>query len=227
MRSKSSTTPSQPAVGSRPQIVIWGARPTGHGLVVLDALLERGEYHVAGFLDDNPDRHGAQLHGVPVLGGRALLPELAASGVGLLFPAVGDNALRLQMLREARQAGLEAAVVVHPFACVSPLARLSAGAFVAAGAVIAPGADIGECAIVNTSASIDHNCVLGPGSNVCPGAHLAGRVTLGEGAFIGTGASVIPDVTVGAWAVVGAGACVVRDVPDGVTVVGVPAAGRT
>ena len=218
--------PSQSTM-AKPKIVLWGASPTGQGLVVLDALLASGEYDVAGFIDDNPHRIGALLHGVPVLGGRSELRALAASGLGLLFPAVGDNALRLKMLDEAREAGLSAAVVVHPAACVSPLAQIGEGAFIAAGAVIAPGAQIGAAAIVNTCASIDHNCVLERGSNVCPGAHLAGRVKLGEGAFVGTGASVIPDIIIGAWAVVGAGACVIADVPDGATVVGVPAVEKT
>jgi acetyltransferase EpsM len=82
---------------------------------------------------------------------------------------------------------------------------------------------IGKHAIVNTSASIDHDCAIGDYVHLAPGVHLAGSVRVGEGAFIGIGASVIPGITIGAGAVVGAGAAVIRDVPDRAVVVGVPA----
>jgi acetyltransferase-like isoleucine patch superfamily enzyme len=77
--------------------------------------------------------------------------------------------------------------------------------------------------IVNTGATIDHDCVLGDGVHVCPGAHLAGEVRVGDETWIGIGASVVQSVCIGSRAVVGAGAVVIGDVPDDVTVVGVPA----
>ena len=82
---------------------------------------------------------------------------------------------------------------------------------------------VGVHAIVNTSASVDHECVLGDYSQVTPGVHLGGNVTIGEGAFLGVGAAAIPGVTIGAWSIVGAGAVVVSDLPERILAVGVPA----
>jgi acetyltransferase-like isoleucine patch superfamily enzyme len=77
--------------------------------------------------------------------------------------------------------------------------------------------------IVNTAASVDHECRIGAGAHVGPGVRLAGRIEVGERAFIGTGAVVLPRLTIGDDATIGAGAVVVRDVPAGAVVTGVPA----
>jgi acyl-[acyl carrier protein]--UDP-N-acetylglucosamine O-acyltransferase len=80
--------------------------------------------------------------------------------------------------------------------------------------------------IVNTGATVDHDCRLGDFVHVAPGAHLCGGVTVDEGALLGVGCAVAPGVRIGAWATVGAAAAVVADVPAGATVIGVPAQAR-
>jgi acetyltransferase EpsM len=88
--------------------------------------------------------------------------------------------------------------------------------------VIQAGAAIGSHCIINTSASIDHDCVLADFVHVSPNATISGNVTVGEGTHIGAGATIIQGVTIGKWCTIGAGAVVIRDVPDNATVVGVP-----
>jgi acetyltransferase-like isoleucine patch superfamily enzyme len=82
---------------------------------------------------------------------------------------------------------------------------------------------IGDDCIVNTSASVDHDCVVGDHVHLCPGVHLAGAVNVGSGTMIGTGAVILPVIQIGKGCVVGAGAVVNRDLPDGVIAFGVPA----
>ena len=69
--------------------------------------------------------------------------------------------------------------------------------------------------------SVDHDCVIGDGSHIGPGAHLAAEVVVGARAFVGTGAVVLPRLHIGDDAVVGA--FVAHDVLAGATVVGNPA----
>jgi acetyltransferase-like isoleucine patch superfamily enzyme len=82
---------------------------------------------------------------------------------------------------------------------------------------------LGRASIVNTAASVDHECVVGEGAHICPGARLAGCVTLANFVTIGTGAIVLPRVHVGEGSIVGAGSVVLRDVGAGQVVAGSPA----
>lgn len=85
------------------------------------------------------------------------------------------------------------------------------------------GATIGLGGIINIESSVDHDCVLGNGVHICPGARLAGDVHVGDRSWIDIGAAVRQGIQIGSDVVVGAGAAVVNDVPDELTVVGVPA----
>ena len=89
--------------------------------------------------------------------------------------------------------------------------------------VINPRARIGENVIVNTAASIDHDCVIEDGAHLCPGTHLAGGVNIGRGAWIGIGAVVSDHLQIGANSIIGAGAVVTHDIPNNVVAYGVPA----
>jgi sugar O-acyltransferase (sialic acid O-acetyltransferase NeuD family) len=93
----------------------------------------------------------------------------------------------------------------------------------AAGAVINPDARLGMGVLVNTAATVDHDCIIEDGVHLAPGVHLAGDVRIGEGTFIGIGTVARQGVRVGRGCVVGAGSVIVRDLPDGSTAYGVPA----
>jgi carbonic anhydrase/acetyltransferase-like protein (isoleucine patch superfamily) len=113
--------------------------------------------------------------------------------------------------------------LVHPAAHVASETKLGAGTVVFAGAIIQPGSVLGEHVIVNTGATVDHDCRVEDFAHVGPGVHLARHVQVAEGAFVGTAAAVNPTRKIGAWTTVGAGAVVVHDLPEQVVAYGVPA----
>ncbi len=189
----------------------------GHAKVVISSILAAGQ-EVIGLFDDDPQKAGAHVLNVPVLGPIAKARDLpSASGV----IAIGDNRLRVKLSQEFSE--WEWIVVVHPRAYVASSAVLGPGTVVLAGAVIQPGARLGAHVIVNTGATVDHDCYVGNFAHIAPGVNLGGCVWVGDGVLVGIGAAVIPGVRIGAWSVVGAGAAVIRDVAPGSTVVGVPA----
>jgi acetyltransferase-like isoleucine patch superfamily enzyme len=66
--------------------------------------------------------------------------------------------------------------------------------------------------VVNSAASVDHDCWIGAHAFIAPGAVLCGGVHVGAGALIGAGAVIVPGVSIGEDAVIGAGAIIRRDV---------------
>ena len=89
--------------------------------------------------------------------------------------------------------------------------------------MIQPDTSVGDHCIVNTGATIDHDCQIDNYVHISPGVNLAGGVRLGEGVFCGIGGKAITGVTVGKWTTIGAGGVIINDLPEYSLAVGVPA----
>lgn len=199
-------------------LAIMGA--SGHGKVVAEAALAVGWAAVEFYDRAWPDK--PQVGRWAITGNDAALLGALDRLDGVVV-AIGNNQIRLDLLRQLRQAGAKVVSILHPMACVSASAHVGAGTVALAGAIVNADAVVGMGGILNTACSVDHDCVLGDAVHISPGAHLAGDVHVGDRSWIGIGASVRQGVRIGAGVIVGAGAAVVSDVADGVTVVGVPA----
>ena len=114
--------------------------------------------------------------------------------------AVGDNAIRKRLAEEHED--LQFIALVHPRAYVAGPNRIGDGTVVMAGAVIQAGAVIGKHCIINTGATVDHDCVIGDYVHIAPGAHLCGHVEVGEGALVGVGVGIAPMCKIPAWTLV-------------------------
>jgi acetyltransferase EpsM len=206
----------------RRKLVIWGAG--GHAVVVADLVRVSRQYEIVGFLDDvNPERHGTPFAGATVLGGREILDTLRGDGVTHLLVAFGECTPRLRCASVAEKESFELATIVHPRATVAAGVSLGAGTVVMAGAVLNPECRIGKAVIVNTSATVDHHGIVEDGVHLCPGVHLAGKVSVGRETQVGIGTCVADEVRIGARCVIGAGSVVVHDIPDDVVAFGSPA----
>lgn len=205
-------------------VIFWGA--TGQAKVLRDALPAERAVLVAVF--DN--RNIASPFGdIPIFHGE--------SGFAEWEHGYGDHSLvqacvaiggthgrdRLERMRWLTARGYRTMSILHPQAFVSPNASFEDGCQILAMSAVCAHAKIGSAVIINTKASVDHDCVIEDGVHIAPGATLAGEVTVGECAFIGTGAVVLPRIRIGANAIVGAGAVVKKNVAAGDTVVGNPA----
>jgi len=192
----------------------------GHAKVVADAILAAGKYHVTGFFDDDPLRHGKVCFGFPVLGP---IDAWRSHSIDSLVVVIGDNRKRKLQYDRLIAAGASLATVIHPAATIGKGVEFGSGTVVFAGVVVNCDTIVGPNSILNTSCSVDHDCVTGGHTHIAPGANLAGQVRLGEGVFVGIGAKLIPGIAVDDWAIIGAGAVVIRDVAKDSKVAGVPA----
>jgi len=200
--------------------LLYGA--SGHASVVADALRLEGRFSIIGCVDDRDPQPRSTPAGT-VLGSGEALPALRQQGITHILIAIGDNVVRLGLAQRALALGFELATAIHPRATVAQSATIGAGSVLMAGSVVNPGASIGSNCIINTCSCVDHDCELGEGVHICPGAHLAGHVQVGAGTMIGVGAAVRDQVRIGKGCIIGAGAAVVCDIPDYSVAVGVPA----
>jgi UDP-perosamine 4-acetyltransferase len=207
------------ALSTSSPLAIIGAG--GHAKVVIELLRASGSFQIAGLIDR--DAAGSPILGLSILGTDADLPRLRREGIRHAFVGIGDNLRRVQVGRHVRQIGFEMVNAISPAAVVSDSAKLGCGIAVMAGAVINAEARIDDFCVINTCASIDHDCWVAEGAHVAVGCSIAGSVKIGRLAFVGAGVTVIPGISIGENALIGAGACVVRDIPDGARAWGVPA----
>jgi len=198
-------------------IIVVGAG--GHAKVVVAILQSVGRGPLLVF-DDDSEKWGRKLLGVPILGSIGSIANATDEIPEAAIVAVGDNRLRANLVATLE---LSWTTALHPSAIVHPSVAIGPGSVVCAGAIIQPGTRIGRHVIVNSAASIDHDCELGDFVHIAPGARVAGGVHIGAGTLIGIGSSIVPEVAVGKWVTVAAGAAVAGDLPDGCTAVGVPA----
>jgi sugar O-acyltransferase (sialic acid O-acetyltransferase NeuD family) len=164
--------------------------------------------------------------GLESLAGVAVLPEetLASGGVDRdaheLLVCIGDPARRAALVERFPGRWGQA---IDPSAIISERSTVDEGSMIFQGAIVQTNSRIGRHVIINTAASVDHDCDVDDYVHIAPHATLCGFVRVQRGAYIGAGATLLPGVTVGAGAIVGAGAVVTRDVPPGSVVAGVPA----
>ncbi len=139
------------------------------------------------------------------------------------YVGIGDNEARRLYFDRLKRAGLRVSSCIAPNAWIAADSAIGEGVFIGAGAIIGSRSRLADNVIVNTLASVDHDCTIGPDSQLAPGVILGGRITIGRRAFLGLRCSVLPGLEIGDGATVMAGALVTRNVAAGARVGGLPA----
>jgi sugar O-acyltransferase (sialic acid O-acetyltransferase NeuD family) len=205
--------------------IIWGAK--GHGMVVRD-VLDNYDCHLLAVFDINKDLD-PPFREIPLLfnheGFENWLSSLdITSPLGFVVAMGGargkDRILTAEYLTSF---DLQPISFIHPWTSVCSDVVIGYGVQIMAGACISTRVRIGDQTIINHMANVDHECILGKGVHIAPGATLAGCITVQDHVMIGVGATILPNLTIEKDAIVGAGAVVTKDVEAGSVVTGVPA----
>ena len=202
----------------------WGA--TGQSKVLKESIEDFG-YGLCWLFDNNPDI-SKEVDGIPVFGGWDDFVKWArknnSKSISFIV-AIGGNKgkERLYLQNKIAKLGFSPLTIWHPTSFIAKGARIGIGSQILIHATICIETNIGKACIINTGAQVDHECVLGDGVHIMPGAVLAGCVNVGKFATIGSGAVILPRINIGEGAVVGAGAVVTRDVEPYTVVTGIPA----
>jgi sugar O-acyltransferase (sialic acid O-acetyltransferase NeuD family) len=205
-------------------IIFWGA--TGQA-IVLEEMLEARGYMLEAVVDNNisissPFKGVQLLHGKNEFEDWYSQPGRDRHYFSVAIGGQGGVA-RMEIGTYLESKGLIPATLIHPTSFCAASAELGKAVQVLALAAVCARTRLGDHVIVNTTANIDHECIIGNGVHIGPGAKLAGCVEVGDHSFIGTGAIILPRKKIGKNVIVGAGAVVTRDIPDNSICYGNPA----
>lgn len=203
-------------------VIVLGAG--GHAKVLIDTLLACS-VKVIGFTDPDSGKSEKTIMGLQWLGDDDLILEYPPSSIYLVngVGSVGSTSHRRQIYDKFKYMGYAFASVIHPSVIIASGVRLSEGVQIMAGATIQVDSHIGQNTIINTRASVDHDCIIGSHVHLAPGVTLSGGVQVDDGVHIGSGATVIQGMRIGQNSIIGAGSLIIKNVPEGAMAVGVPA----
>ncbi|MBR5125403.1 MAG: hypothetical protein IKU68_01580 [Oscillospiraceae bacterium] len=159
------------------KLLILGAG--GYGKTIADMAAQLGSYESIAFLDDGRTGEG-------ILGNCEEYSAFCHENTEV-YPAFGNNAIRMRWLDRLRKDGICVPALVHPRAYVSPTARLGAGVMVLPMAVVNTGVTVEEGCIINIGALIDHDSVIGRGTHLAPGAIVKAENRIPAGMKIESG----------------------------------------
>jgi sugar O-acyltransferase (sialic acid O-acetyltransferase NeuD family) len=206
------------------KIIFWGA--TGQAKVLRECISYYDMNLVALF--DNNSQLISPFDDVPLLPGEKfetwLLHQPSPASISFLVAIGGDRGRdRLKLHDYLKSFGFRSFNAIHPTSFVAKNVKMGEGSQILAHSTICVDTVLGRSCIINTAASIDHECHIGDGVHIGPGANIAGSVEIDSFAMVGIGATILPRITIGKDAIIGAGAVVTKDVSEFSVVVGNPA----
>lgn len=184
---------------SKEKLLLVGAGGFGR-MVAEQAMLQ---YDCA-FVDDGQPA-GAEVCGIPVVGGIADLKELRKD-YDLLVVGIGNNNFRAQVYEKAAAFGYDLPNIIALSAYVSPFAEIGKGCVILQNACVQNGAVVGNGVLLNAGAEVhcdavveDYaliytNSVIRTGAKVGKYVRIGSNVTICNNATAPDGADV-PDCT--------------------------------
>jgi sugar O-acyltransferase (sialic acid O-acetyltransferase NeuD family) len=203
-------------------LVLVGAGGLGRETAqAVSALPDR--WRLLGFADDDPERHGTTVDGLPVLGGAEDVASSTGALLAICTASPRDQAGRTRVVRRLRLPPRRFATLVHPSAWVSPSSYIGPGSVVLAQVVLTASVRVGSHVAIMPHVTLTHDDQIEDFVTIASGVRLGGGVRVGFGAYLGAGALVREGLSIGAGAMVGMGAVVLQDVPPGEVWAGSPA----
>ncbi len=204
----------------RPLILVGAGGLTREVLALLEGT---EDFKPIGLLDDNSALHGADVAGLPVLGGVDCVRDhddadlVVCTGSGRSRKEIVDRLSRLGVDDE-RYATVTAPDVRVPADC-----SVGRGSIVLSGVVLTTAVTIGPHCVLMPRVVCTHDDHLEAFVTLCAGVVLGGSVGIGEMAYLGMNSSVKQNLRVGEQATLGMGSVLLTDLPAGEMWAGNPA----
>jgi UDP-perosamine 4-acetyltransferase len=206
-------------------LVVLGAG--GHAKVCVSSLLEQNSnLELTGYIAPGPNPEFEEKFNLPYLGtdeefvSGSSRNELLINGIAQTSEdPIREKIYNYYSNREFSFYGFKHPSSVYPTKGV----HFDEGVQLMSSSTLQSGVTVNKNSIINTNASVDHDCLIGQHSHIGPGAILCGNVQVGSNVHVGAGATIVEGVEIAPSVIIGAGAVVIDDIEAGNTVVGTPA----
>lgn len=174
----------------------------------------RPTWSLAGFLDDDPGRHGTSVSGLPILGPIETVHE-RPDAVVAICTGRPDNYTSRRTIAERLALGSERyATIIHPAATISSTSRVGPGSVLLAHVDLTADVVIGRHVAVMPQVILTHDCQVGDWATLAAGVRVGGSCHIAEEAYIGSGACLREGTKIGRRALIGMASVVLSDVPE-------------
>ena len=174
---------------SKEKLLLVGAG--GFGRMVAEQTMP--QYDCA-FVDDGQPV-GAELCGIPVVGGLADLPDLRKV-YGLLVVGIGNNQFRAQVYEKAKALGYAFPNIIAPSAYISPFAQIGCGCVVLQNACVQNGASVGNGVLLNAGIEAHCDAAVGDYALIYTNSVIRTGATVGNFTRIGSNCTICNKATV-------------------------------
>jgi sugar O-acyltransferase (sialic acid O-acetyltransferase NeuD family) len=182
---------------------------------VVDILSHDPRVVVIGYVDDNPELHGATIYGLPVLGPVTCAEEWFAERRydAAIISVSTSNAVRRRWYELLKRLGVPLVNAIDPSARLTRGVMLGEGNVICAFVHIGVETRLGNNNFLSAYTSVDHHNLWGSHITTGPAVATSGCVEVGDDVKMGTGIYIQPHVTVGKGAQIASGAILTRSVP--------------
>ncbi len=190
----------------------------GYSKVIVDAIEQRREFKIKGYLDDGKCGRGYKNY---IILDKIKNASLYDDKNTWFVIAIGDNNIRMFISNEFSR--LKYAIITHKNASISPSSTIGDGSVILGGSIVNADSKIGKHVILNTQSVIEHDCIIGNYCHISPGSVICGGNVVHDNVHIGANSVIIPNKVINKNSIIGAGSTVIRNVEESTIVVGCPA----
>jgi len=204
------------------KLIIVGAGGCGREVLqwALAAMPYQSEWHIAGFLDDNPEALKGYETGYALLGA---VSSWQPQSDEVFVCAIGSPGVKKRVALSLEERGARFATIIHPTAILATTAFLGKGVVLSPFSTVSADAVIGDHAFLNLNTSIGHDAKVGSYSTLSSYVDVTGYVKIGDSVFVGSHVAIVPKVSVGDGAFLCAGSIIMTHVKQGQKMLGNPA----
>ena len=198
-------------------VIIIGAGNVG-GFLALNQDLFNHKCKIIGFLDDDINKIGKKLWGIPVLGKINDLNKYkgVSIAIGVANPKFKKNIL------ERIGDSFHFPNFISKNAWISNKVKIGKGVIIYPNVSINHETIIENFVVINMNCAIGHNSIIKKCSSLAPGVNFAGFTFVEPFVEIGIGVSTIQNIKIGEGSIIGGQTILIKNVPSNITVVGNP-----